>query len=324
MAETRALSLTDLDRYGRIWGAGGNRQALCPLCGGDHPRDQGHASLSFNSETGAWHCFRCKASGKLDEFKNHHEHDVDEHARTKRRRGSRARRNASPPPRSLSPAELAEQAAKRDTLRRLWSISVSIDKPAARAGLDYLWEVRRIPLVMARDARVRFARDWYGRPAVVFPVQDSAGRLVAAEGRYIDKGVPKSRSAGRKAAGVFVASPSALDADGVAICEGPITALSLATCGLPAVALCGHAGAPVWLVRRLALRRVHLALDWDEYGAEKAGTAIAAELATLGARPHRLRPRHFEGDWNDYLARYGREALRDAMGAALKGSAASW
>jgi phage/plasmid primase-like uncharacterized protein len=324
MAETRALSLTDLDRYGRIWGAGRNRQALCPLCGDDHRRDQAHASLSFDSETGAWHCFRCKASGKLDEFKDHHEHDVDEQARTKRRRGSRARKTAPPPPRPPSPAELAEQAAKRDTLRRLWSASVPIDKPAARAGADYLWEVRRIPLVMARDARVRFARDWYGRPAVVFPVQDSAGRLVAAEARYIDKGTPKSRSAGRKAAGVFVASLRALDGEGVAICEGPITALSLATCGLPAIALCGHSGAPAWLARRLALRRVHLALDWDEDGADKAGTAIAAELATLGAKPHRLRPRDFEGDWNDYLVRYGREALRDAMGAALKGPAFSW
>jgi len=323
VSETIDLSLRDLEHYGRIRGAGRNRQALCPLCGDDHPRDQGHASLSFNSETGAWHCFRCMASGKLDEFRDHHDHDVDECARTRRRRRSRAPKSASPPPRPPSPAELAEQAAKRDTLRRLWSAAVSIDKPTAAAGADYLWS-RRIPLLTTVDARVRYARDWYGRPAVVFPVQDADGRLVAAEARYIDKGVPKSRSAGRKAAGVFVASPSALDADGVAICEGPITALSLATCGLPAVALCGHAGAPVWLVRRLALRRVHLALDWDEYGAEKAGTAIAAELATLGARPHRLRPRHFEGDWNDYLARYGREALRDAMGAALKGSAASW
>ena len=310
MSDPETLSLADLERGGRVWGSGRERRALCPFCGDDHKRDQGHAALAVNVETGAWHCHRCDRSGLLDEHKTPHDDPL--------RSGSRRRRRTKPSPRSAPPfsAPPADLADKRETLRRLWAQTVPIDAAAASAGAAYL-DGRTVPVAAAIAGRVRFAGDWYGRPAVVFPVQDAAGRLVAAEARYIDAGTPKSRSAGRKSGGVFVASPGALDCDGLCVCEGPITALSLAAVHKPAIALCGK-HRPPWLASRLALRNVFVALDYDEQGADKAAAAFAAELVALAGRPWRLRtPAGFAGDWNDYLAAYGREPLREALDAAL-------
>jgi len=311
VSEIRTLRLVDLQLAGPIWGSGRERRAICPFCGDDHRHDQAHASLALNVETGAWVCHRCGGHGRLGDDKQHHDRDVDEGAPRRRRR--RRPRPPATTPREPSPAELKDRVAKRATLRRLWTAATPIDVRAARPGSDYLWS-RGIPLLYAVEARVRYAKDWYGRPAVAFPVIDGAGRLLAAEGRHIDgHGDPKSRSAGSKGAGVFVASPGALETDGLAIAEGPITALSLAVCGLPALALCGHAGAPSWLVRRLALRTVYLALDWHEQGAEEAGARLASRLAAVGARPYRLRPMDVAGDWNDYLCAVGLATARAAL-----------
>ena len=318
MAETDHLSLADLERTGRVWGSGTEKRALCPLC--DHPkRDYAHASLALNVETGAWHCHRCGAHGLLEENKTPRDDDpLRSGSRyAKRHRGSRTRKSVPPAPRPPSPVELAEQAEKRATLRRLWSAAVPIDAPAACTGADYLWEARRIPVVVALDARMRFSADWYGRPSLAFPVVNGERRLVAAESRFVDERTPKSMSAGPKSAGVFEAAPGALDAEGVAICEGAITALSLAVCGLPALALCGHAGAPAWFVRRLALHKVFVALDWDEEGAEKAGAVLMRDLAAVGAKPHRLALPAATGDWNDVLVTYGIATMREALGPAL-------
>lgn len=306
-----ALSLHDLEAYGRLWGTGSERRALCPFCGDDHRRDQAHASLAVNVDTGAWTCHRCNRSGLLEEHKTPRD---DDPLRSGSRRRWRAR--PTPPADEPSPAELADQAEKRATLKRLWATTVSIDTAAAAAGADYLWS-REIPLVYTVAARVRFGGDWYGRSAVVFPMQDAAGHLVAAEGRYIDAGAPKSRSAGRKTAGVFVASPGALEADGVIIVEGPITALSIAACGLPAIALCGHV-LREWLARCLAGRTVFVALDWDEQDAERHGVAAFRALHAAGARTYRLALPAGAGDWNDVLVTYGIAAMRDALGAALR------
>lgn len=315
MADDDALSLDELERYGRVWGTGRERRALCPYC--DHPkRDAAHASLAVNCDTGAWHCHRCGRSGLLAEHWTKREES--DPLRPRRRR--RPPRPAPPAPREPSPAELAEEAAKRETLRRLWAPAVPIDAPEAAAGARYL-EGRGIPRDVAAAARVRFARDWYGRPAVLFPVQDEGGRLVAAEGRYTDGGTsPKSRSAGPKSRGVFCATPGAAAAEGVTLCEGPITALSVAACGFPALALCGHSGAPSWLVRRLALRAVVLAFDYDETGADALTAKLAAELAALGAKPYRLAPPAAAGDWNDRLRAVGREQLRAELDTAICGA----
>jgi len=315
MSEADPLTLAELEAYGRVWGSGRERRALCPFCGDEHGRDRAHACLAFNADTGAWTCHRCGLSGLLAEHWTKRE-DAADPLRPKRgrRRGTpvaaqNARAREAPP--APTPAELAEAAAKRERLRRLWAPCVPVEAPEAEPGATYLLS-RGLPLDVAAGARVRYACDWYGRPAVVFPMQDAAGRLVAAEGRYTDGGTdPKGRSAGPKSSGVIVATPGALDVAGLTICEGPITALSMAACGFPAVALGGQR-APLWLPRRLALRDVLIAFDEGEQRTEEKAADLAADLAAVGARPYRLRLPAGE-DVNDYLQRVGRETARATL-----------
>jgi hypothetical protein len=88
----------------------------------------------------------------------------------------------------------------------------------------------------------------------VFACQTAAGRVVALQGRFLapSAGVPKAMSIGAISAGVF-ATRGALEADAVAIGEAPLDALSLAACGVPALALFGCALGPG---RLQMLRRV--------------------------------------------------------------------
>jgi DNA primase len=140
---------------------------------------------------------------------------------------------------------------------------------------------------------------------VIFPLYDEAGDLVAANGRYVDgRDDPKTRSAGPKSNGLFCAhavNPEgevihALDKSSLLVLtEAPIDALSLAACGVPAIALVGTSG-PAWLHRLCGLRRVVLALDDDEAG-DKAATTIAEALKLYGAKCERLRPLVAK-DWN--------------------------
>lgn len=314
-ADTRAgrgeypLSLAELEAGAPIFGRGRERRTRCPFCA-DRPHSHSTSQLlSFNVHTGLWHCHSCGARGLLAEY-----HDKPGELSPLAERQHRKRRRALPRPlpeaRPPSPEELAEDAEKRASLRRLWTAALPIDAPQAAPGAAYL-EGRGIPLPVAAAARVRYAADWYGRPSVCFAVQGAAGRLVAAEGRYIDgRTEPKGRSAGPKSRGVFLASPDALEAEAVVVCEGPITALSVAACGPPALALCGHNRAPAWLARRLALRIVFLALDFGETGADECAGKLARELGALGAATYRLAAPAGAGDWNDALRAMGREALR--------------
>ena len=332
MSEADPLSLAELEAYGRVWGEGRERRALCPFC--DHPkRDREHATLAFNADTGAWTCHRCNRSGLLEEHKTPRVNNVSapyKEGRDGRRRRDvnprkRARERTPPAPADPAPMEDAEDARKRARLRRLWTGALPLTDPLAVGGCVYL-QRRGIPADVAIAARVRFAHEWgsantFVGPAVAFPLQDAAGRLVAAEGRFVTPpaGVAKSHSAGAKSRGVFEAMPGALEADGVTLCEGPITALAVAACGFPAVALCGHVVRP-WIVRRLALRTVFLSLDWYETGAEESAAAATLALAGVGAKVYRLAPPDGAGDWNDYLQAVGLEAMRRELDTAIVGA----
>jgi len=320
MSEADPLTLAELEAYGRVWGEGRERRALCPFC--DHPkRDREHATLAFNAESGAWTCHRCGRSGLLGEHKTPLS---DERSHAHKRRHA-TRRTPPPAPADPAPMEDAEDARKRARLRRLWTGALPLTDPLAVGGCVYL-QRRGIPADVAIAARVRFAHEWgsantFVGPAVAFPLQDAAGRLVAAEGRFVTPpaGVAKSHSAGAKSRGVFEAMPGALEADGVTLCEGPITALAVAACGFPAVALCGHVVRP-WIVRRLALRTVFLSLDWYETGAEESAAAATLALAGVGAKVYRLAPPDGAGDWNDYLQAVGLEAMRRELNTAIVGA----
>lgn len=305
MNEADALALADLKQ---TWGEGHERRALCPFCGDGHKADKEHATLAYNVDTGVWQCHRCGRAGLL------REHWTELEPRPRRR----ARPRPRPAPPAPTPAELAERAERRATLRRMWTAAAPIDAPPAAPGVVYL-QGRAIPVEVATEARVRFSSDWYGRPAVVFPVQGERGGLVAGEGRHTDgRADPKTHTVGEKGAGVFLAMPGALDAEGVTVCEGPITALSIAAAGYPALALCGQK-APAWLARRLALRTVLIAFDEGEERTEEKAAALAAGFVRYGVKVFRLRCPAAVGDWNDYLMGYGRDAVdRELAGAVLR------
>jgi hypothetical protein len=204
--------------------------------------------------------------------------------------------------------------AARTHLKHLWSATIPISAALAVGGRTFL-QGHGIPAKTAVAARVRFAHLWgdeddYQGGAVVFPLQDASGKLVAAEGYYMTppRDVARTYSAGTKALGVFEALPDAMDAETVVITESPLSALAVAAGGYPALALCGIT-LPEWLPRRLAGRDVLVSLDWHELAAESKAALIFRTLAAAGARTHRLVPPSGR-DWNDHLKAVGVEAMR--------------
>ncbi|MDQ3814905.1 MAG: toprim domain-containing protein [Armatimonadota bacterium] len=186
---------------------------------------------------------------------------------------------------------------------------------------------RSISCDIAHQAGARYTSNWFGRPAVVFPIRDLCGQLVAAQGRYLEDsdkdGVAihlcrilpqriqlKTRTAGPKKLGVF-ATPGAVEADVLVIVEAPIDALSLHLCGIPAIALCGKDGWPDWLRVVFGLCPVLIAFDADQAG-EAAARKLSQEFASLSARVGRLRPEGAK-DWNELLQKYRVETLQTAL-----------
>ncbi|OPZ23895.1 MAG: DNA primase [Lentisphaerae bacterium ADurb.BinA184] len=191
---------------------------------------------------------------------------------------------------------------------------------AGTPGADYL-AGRGVPPELAHKAGVRFAPRWFGRPAVLFPLRNEAGELLAVNGRHTDgqahtTDTPKTHTLGPSGQAVF-AWPGALDANPAVLVEGPMCVLSLALVGVPAVAPVGTT-APRWLLRRWAFRRVFVAFDSDPetHTGDTAAAKLLAELAEFGAQGERLRPVGAK-DWNDILQAGGVEALRAALAPVL-------
>ena len=188
----------------------------------------------------------------------------------------------------------------------------------APPGETYLVS-RGITCELARSTSCKYAPSW-GKigGAVVFPIRDESGAVIAAAGRAIEGN--GKQTFGPKSLGVF-STPGALEADPVAITEAPIDALTLALAGLSAIALCGTSGLPSWLIKLLATpstatpaghsRTVYLAFDGDPAG-EAAATRIGAKLHLVHAV--RLRPKY--KDWNQDLTTDGLESLREWLRTA--------
>lgn len=301
------LELADLERFdGRAPAGRVERRFCCPHCGSDKPLDAAHRSLTVNKLTGAWHCHRCDESGKLRDW-------FEERPTLTRAQRSRAAAVAAIAGRgrTTSAARIltgSPAAAPAADWSRAWDLSGEL---VGSPGAQYV-EGRSIPLQVAQAAGVRWSPDWYGRGAVLFPISNRAGELVAVSGRYVDTLTPKTRAGGSKAGGVFLTA-AALDLQVVAIVEGQFDALALAAAGVPAVALIGTSY-PEWLPPAVGLRACLIATDADE-----AGDACAARLlATLpGARSLRLRPRGAK-DWADKLVDLG----VDRLAYTLRGFAA--
>ncbi|MCA1628054.1 MAG: toprim domain-containing protein [Acidobacteria bacterium] len=294
------LSLADLETNDRRAPRGGReRRFLCPLCGDTKARDAAHRSLVVNTQTGAWLCHRCGERGLLTDNWT----DRAPQSRRDRARAAVSRAFALPP-RENAPQSQPEAAAA--TWRAWWETSTSLTDNGAATGAAYV-AGRGLPADVASAAGVRFSAAFYGRPAVLFPVQTQAGALVAVSGRFIDgRANPKTQTAGKKSGGVF-ATPGALDAPLVAVCEAPMDALSLHLCGIPVVALIGTSW-PEWLPAALVFRSVLLATDADK-GGDDAAVKLQPALEARGARTLRLRPRGGK-DWSELLEKRGAAGLR--------------
>lgn len=289
-----ALTLTELEFHDPRSPRGRRqRRFLCPLCGYDKPRDSAHRSLSLNTDTGAWICHRCGESGLLGEYWS----QPFGHQNLRSRLIGKVVFSSSVAQTSGS------TLYRRFDWRRVWHSSSRL---LGTPGAIYL-KHRGILTQFAETCGVRFSAAWYGRPAVLFPVNNADGNLVAVSGRFVDGcRSSKTLSAGRKSLGVFSAS-DLRTAPIISIVEGPIDALSLALCGLPATAMIGTSWAE-WLPASLASKLVYIATDADEPGDEAAGQ-LSQALLPFACRALRLRP-HVGKDWNEVLVQRGPWALR--------------
>lgn len=298
MTTAPVFSLADLEALDDgATRAGNERRFLCPLCGDGKRRDAAHRCFCANVETGAWNCKRCKATGKLtDNWRERPKLKPLDLARHKRRQLS------------TLPDETPQAAPEsandwREQLHGAQAIDGTQSETYLRG--------RGVSIEAAKAAGVMFASNFYGKPAAIFPICDRHGAQTGASGRYMSTHVaPKTRIAGTKRNGVF-ATPHAFDGKSgapIIVTEAPIDALSLATAGYPAVALCGTSG-PAWMHLACGLRRVLLAFDADEAG-DNAAAALAAFLAPYGARCERLRP-HKGKDWNEVLQSDDAHVLAD-------------
>lgn len=309
MQETsEKLSLAELEAFDPYAPCGRtHRRFLCPFCGKDKPRDSNHRSISVYLETMGWKCHRCgrkgRLTGKSDQpWNNVSAFDIQIAA------------PVATPPKNLS--QLQESYSRvfphspGETYLRSRKVDAQI---AAESGVGYCskwkhWE------------KARFGGEWRLRGSsrrVTFPVWDQAGQLVALQGRAIDKndfGV-KAITKGPKSQGVFL-TPKALDVEPVAVTEAPIDALTLAMCGMPAMATMGTSW-PQWLPRACIGAEIVIATDADQPGEEYANKLIRV-FASVGATPIRVRPPQHIKDWNECLQQHGVEATREYLKSEIQ------
>jgi hypothetical protein len=282
-----ALSLADLEAFDPQGGKGRGIEKTyrCPIC------NSSERALHVNQQSGLWNCKRasCGESGKLRDFW------TDRPLRRARVLGSL---------RGLQAVAPKSEPATAATWREEWEAALPIE---GTRGAEYLAS-RGIPSRIATAAGVRYRLNLNGRAAVIFPFVQS-GAPVAFQARFIDGKSDGHRAQGPKSDGAFLTAPDALQREAIVLCEAPADALSLAVCGLPAVALGGTA-APDWIAKACAFRRVLLAFDNDLNGAgEEAAQKLISLLQSRGASVARLTPyRHEEAeksDWNMMLQEHG-------------------
>jgi Toprim-like len=265
-----------------------------PACA-EKQHGRGHQCFAVNTDTGAYHCLRCNAKGKLRDFWTE-----PTPPQSRRAQGQVQLRKAF----ALTP----QRASTTTPIDHAERLGVPINDGAA--GAAYL-ERRGIPLQLAAAAGVRFSATWgasskwSGVPAVVFPMRDESGAYVAAHGRYVT-GNLKARTEGPTSLALFE-TPGALEVQTFALVEAPIDALSLTALGLPAVAMVGTSP-QAWLHRHVYERRVLIATDADDAG-DTAAAALVAQLGSFGAQVERLRPPVPTKDWNEALSVYDRDTL---------------
>jgi DNA primase len=286
---------------------------LCPLSAEcrEKPRDSAHRSLAVENISGVYYCHRCGAKGRLQEFWQQPE-------------GVKPfKKKARPRPTIVATPIKKEKTADIETLREKMAgyAQEFFTSPAE----DYL-SGRMIPREISRTAGCGYAPAWehWEKKAsewtlsgtdrrVVFPVRDAQGELVAVHTRAIDDDVHLNSSKitkGNKSQGVFYTTHDAFSAPVIAVCEGPVDALTLGACGVPAVAMIGTS-APDWLAHKLKDKAVLLATDADKAG-DDAALKLRMNLRTSTKNIFRLRPLAAK-DWAEELELAGTEALSEYL-----------
>jgi hypothetical protein len=289
------LSLAELEAFDpHSREQGRERRFCCPLpaCA-DKRKTPSHRSLAMDTRSGAWLCHRCGETGKLREFWQEQPREV------RRQRSSLRYREPT------LAIKVPSWHLETEWRQHLKDVRPLLDTP----GSSYLHD-RGISVGLSHLSGVRYSPDWFGRPAVLFPVRDRAGQLVAAQGRYLDDRSPKMRSAGAIGRGVF-ATPDAWEADTLILVEAPCCALTLALAGFSAIALLGARNCPDWLPSACAFKRILIGLDGDATG-DAAAVRLADKLCPFAAGVERLRPVWFK-DWNELAPR-----LPEGLKAALQ------
>jgi Toprim-like len=298
-----ALSLSELEAFDpHIQGRGSERRARCPFC------QSTERAFHFNAETLVYNCKRasCGVTGKFSDAWQDRPKNPKKRAHDRLQHELDELRNPQPP--SLPPTAAT------------WHEHCLCAKPlTGTPGAAYLQSRGIINSVLPYIARgcLYHPLFYFGqRPAVVFPFRDKAGEPVAVSARFID-GKPKGHlTLGPKSTGAFITNLAVWTAPVIVLTEAPIDALSLAACGVPAVALGGTEG-PQWLPGACVFKHVVLATDNDENSAGDNATAkLAPVLQSYGAKTARLKPRGAK-DWNDMLQRYDIATLSSWLHARL-------
>lgn len=188
---------------------------------------------------------------------------------------------------------------------------------------------RGIPQSLAAESGVLYHPQWFfpsttkkqpgaRRPAVVFPLCDLQGNVIAAHGRRIDPpGVfdhlRSKVTYGPRGEAMFWTAGSRVSEGPVILVEGPMDALSIALAGCPAV---GRVATdyPTWFGKWVGLRYLHIGWDADSVGEAKI-KAVAEASTRHGATCLRLRPRGGK-DANEMLMNHGLEYLQDWLKTA--------
>ena len=299
------LSLGDLERFDLHPNTRGvEHRYCCPLCNDGKKKK----NLALNSITGEWKCHRCQSSGLLTE---HHTKKADKnrppYQMTGRATPKTAKETAITPVKtSVKTAVDPEKVAKHE---KLLTQCVPIKGTPAEAYL------RGRGITMIPEELIYHPNPLRIGPSVGFPLIGKDNLPVGYSFRTIEgKEFRIGKDPRYQASGQVFVTLDALNAPRVVIVEAPIDALSLATCGVPAIATIGT-NFPDWLVGLLGPNKViFMGHDNDNGGESAVNRLDPKKLGEVGIKEaYRLKPPKECKDWNDALQQFGANDLALAL-----------
>jgi DNA primase len=314
-----AVTLSQIESYDpQPLRQGTRTRYLCCLSGGclDKPRDNAHRSLCVENSSGVFYCHRCGEKGRLREF-------WEKRSATNQAIKTIHLRPVAAPVARAASKEIKQE--KKIDLEAMRERAASFTREFADSPAQKYLQGRGILPKVSLEAGCGYAAAWehwekkgddwnlLGTDArVIFPVYDEDKNLVAIHGRSIGENhIHSSKiTRGNKSRGVFFSSPDALSSPVVAICEGPVDALALQTCGIPALAMIGTS-APKWLAVKLKDKAVLIATDADKAG-DEAAMKLEAALRTHTRNIFRLRPQRGK-DWAEELEILEQKKMNESL-----------